>query len=73
MPDKHEVGGSSPLGPTIYAISNNSIKFLWLPFFSKKVTTKMLIENRIKKRNEQIVVYREKLVRRNFKVFPYKI
>jgi hypothetical protein len=33
----------------------------------------MFIENRIKKRNEQIVVYREKLVRRNFKVFPYKI
>ena len=30
----------------------------------------MLIENRIeKKRNEQIVVYREKLVRRNFKRF----
>ena len=37
----------------------NSLKFLWLPFFTKKVTEKkqMLIENRIRKRNEQIVVY----------------
>ena len=35
----------------------------------KSEKVKMLIENRIKKRNEQIVVYREKLVRRNFKRF----
>ena len=38
MPDKHEVGGSSPLGPTSYTTKYNRLKFLWLPFFSKKVT-----------------------------------
>ena len=107
MPDKHEVGGSSPLGPTTYFLreeskakklpkrereiitttlwgcssagrapalqagghgfeshhlhhsylqckkrnQKTSMKFLWLPFFTKKVT-QMFIENRINKRNE---------------------
>ena len=28
MPDKHEVGGSSPLGPTTYFQSKNTVKKL---------------------------------------------
>ena len=85
MPDKHEVGGSSPLGPTSQnslsfemqnskckmqnegskmqnaelsmQTRNSNMKFLWLPFFTKKVT-QMFIENRIKKKEtKQIVVY----------------
>ena len=88
MPDKHEVGGSSPLGPTsvqkntngeitttfyggvaqlgehlpckqgvmgsnpIISTTLNNTNLLFkvslVTFFSKKVTHKMLIENRIK-------------------------
>ena len=50
MPDKHEVGGSSPLGPT-----------------SRKAA-KMLIENRIKERNETDSCMRKTFKR--LKVFP---
>ena len=58
MPDKHEVGGSSPLGPTS----------------KQKSLHKMFIENRINKRNEtdsciMILIkesHREKLVIKKF-------
>ena len=70
MPDKHEVGGSSPLGPTNAArreeqanecISKPSVVEAWayqcLTFMVRY--RQMLIENRIKKRNETQIVVRK--------------
>ena len=48
MPDKHEVGGSSPLGPTSEGDLTREIK--------------VLIENRIKKETKQIVVKEKNLL-----------
>ena len=67
MPDKHEVGGSSPLGPTSDEKSREG---------KHAQRAQMLIENRIKKeRNEQIVVLRRFFnceIRRSFLIIKGK-
>ena len=62
MPDKHEVGGSSPLGPTKQAqlAMQNAKRIMHkvslVTFLFKE--SNMLIENRIKENEtKQIVVY----------------
>ena len=67
MPDKHEVGGSSPLGPTSATAHNTRDKHNLSEWILRKQKTyilafrqgcEMLIENRIKKNEtKQIVVY----------------
>ena len=54
MPDKHEVGGSSPLGPTKHFVKEVQL--------TAKAGRQMFIENRISKSNEQIVVMRNQLI-----------
>ena len=70
LPCKQGVMGSNPIISTITIITkHNSVKFLWLLSFQRKwrKENKMLIENRIeKKETKQIVVYWEKLVRIKF-------